>query len=274
MRIVQVSDTHLSVAHGHFARNAELTAACLKELSPDLIVHTGDVSMDGAGDVNDLDLSARWSAELPAEMLAVPGNHDVGDHSLIRPDQPVTTERLAAWRRIVGADRWFRDIGDWRLVGINSMLLGTGHRDEAEQFEWLAAALQTSRPVALFMHKPMCIDSLAEGPRGYWTVTPQPRARLRQLLQSADVRLIASGHLHIQRLAQIEGVAHVWGPAASFVVGSSQEELGGERRLGLVEHTFTADAVRSRFLRPEGLEDLLIDPVQHVIYPPYQNAAS
>jgi len=30
---------------------------------------------------------------------------------------------------------------------------------------------------------------------------------------------------------------------------------------------FDGDSVTSRFIRPDGLEDLLIDPVQHVIYP-------
>ena len=63
-------------------------------------------------------------------------------------------------------------------------------------------------------------------------------------------------------------VNHVWGPAASFVVGASQEDLGGERRLGVIEHVFTSTGVTSTFIRPEGLEDLLIEPVQHILYPP------
>jgi alkaline phosphatase D len=147
------------------------------------------------------------------------------------------------------------------------MLLGTGHMEEQRQFEWLAPLLATDRSIAVFMHKPLCVADPDEPACGYWTVAPQPRRMLLELLDEAPVRLVATGHLHIHREARIAGISHLWGPAASFVCGSSQEDLGGERRLGLIEHIFSKDGVTSRFVRAGGLEDLLIEPVQHVIYP-------
>jgi len=122
-------------------------------------------------------------------------------------------------------------------------------------------------PIALFMHKPLCIDDVSEGARGYWTVAPEPRHRLLALVAAAPVRMIATGHLHIHRQAEIGGIDHVWGPAASFVCGDSQEDLGGARRLGIIEHVFSADGVASHFLRTEDLEELQIEPVLERIYP-------
>jgi len=267
MRIIQISDTHLSATHAHFAANTTAFRAWLAAQQADLIVHTGDLAMDGAADPADLAMAAAWNTGLGIPVVSVPGNHDVGDAATIRPDQAVDDDRLAAWRAHLGADRWSVDRDGWRLIGLNAMLLGTGHAEEEAQFDWLAQALVGAGPIALFLHKPLFIDAPDEGPRGYWTVTPEPRRRLLGLLAGSRVRLIGSGHLHIHRHLHVDGIDHVWGPAASFVCGDSQEDLGGARRLGAVVHTFGADRVESHFVRPVGLEDLTIEPVQRIIYP-------
>ena len=267
MRIIQISDTHLSATHAHFAANTAAVRTWLLAQQPDLIVHTGDLAMDGAADPADLALAAAWNAGFAVPVLSVPGNHDVGDSAAIRPDQAVDDARLATWRAHLGADRWSVDRDGWRLIGLNAMLLGTGHAEEEAQFDWLAEGLRGAGPVALFLHKPLFIDAPDEGPRGYWTVPPEPRRRLLGLLAGTQVRLIGSGHLHIHRQLHLDGIDHVWGPAASFVCGASQEELGGVRRLGVLVHEFDADRVASRMVRPVGLDDLTIDPVQRIIYP-------
>jgi 3',5'-cyclic AMP phosphodiesterase CpdA len=268
MRLIQLSDTHVSARHRMFEPNIEATAAWLRANAPELIVHTGDMAMDGAGDAADLDAAAAWHARLGAPVRAVPGNHDVGDVAAIKPEQVVNDERLAAWRNRMGPDFWAEDRGGWRLVGLDAMLLGTGHAAEERQFAWLAEVLATHAPVAVFLHKPLFIDHPDEGPRGYWTVTPGPRRRLLDLLAGARVRLIASGHLHIHRDVVIDGVRHVWGPSSAFVCGESQEpELGGSRMLGVVEHIFEGAEVTSRFIRPGDLADHLIEPHLDTLYP-------
>ena len=266
MRIIQISDTHHSVDHEHFAHNTRAMAKHLSGQEADLIIHTGDLSMDGAVHTRDLELARSWNDTLPAPVLSVPGNHDVGDLAANRPEQPVTDARLAAWREIIGPDWWVREQGGWRLIGLNAMLSGTGHSEEDVQNEWLASALDTTSPIAIFLHKPLCIDALSEAPRGYWTVPPEPRARIVALMRGKPIKMISSGHLHIMRQKTIEEVDHVWAPASSFVVGAMQEDLGGERVLGYVEHIFDKNHVTSRFVRPEGLEDLPLDPVHDDIY--------
>ena len=79
MRIIQVSDTHLSVSHQHFSKNNRIVSQWLSEQKADLIVHTGDLGMDSAGTLEDLQLGSDWLAGFAAEIVCVPGNHDVGD---------------------------------------------------------------------------------------------------------------------------------------------------------------------------------------------------
>ena len=78
MRLIQISDTHISTTHRHFVNNTDRVQADLQETKPDLIVHTGDVSMDGAAHRHDLEQARRWNLALPAEVFSIPGNHDVG----------------------------------------------------------------------------------------------------------------------------------------------------------------------------------------------------
>jgi 3',5'-cyclic AMP phosphodiesterase CpdA len=74
-RIVQISDTHLSPGKSHFASNWAPVAAFVREQRPDIVVHTGDVTVDGADVEADFAHCASLFAELDAPVHAVPGNH-------------------------------------------------------------------------------------------------------------------------------------------------------------------------------------------------------
>lgn len=267
MRLIQISDTHVSANHRFFAENLEATTKWLRSQQAPFFVHTGDLGMDAAGQEVDLQASRDWLAGLGAPTLCVPGNHDVGDRSEINPRQPVNDDRLRLWRDAIGPDRWVVDREGWRLIGLNAMLLGTGHKEEDIQYAWFDEALATELPVAIFLHKPLFIETPDEAQRGYWPVAPQPRRRLLASMRRARVKLVASGHLHMHRQQTVDGISYVWCPASSFVCGESQEELGGERRLGAVVHDFGAETVTSTFFRPEGLDDLKIEPVARILFP-------
>lgn len=267
MRLIQISDTHVSASHQFFRSNLAATATWLRSQQATLFVHTGDLGMDSAGQEVDLYASRDWLAGLGAPFHCVPGNHDVGDRIEINPRQPVNDARLQRWRDAIGPDRWLMDQQGWRLIGLNAMLLGTDQAEEQAQYSWFDKALETDLPVAVFLHKPLFIDDPDEAPRGYWSVAPQPRQRVMASMRRARVKMVASGHLHLHRQQVVDGISYVWCPASSFVCGESQEELGGERRLGAVVHQFGVDAVESQFLRPEGLDDLKIEPVQQILYP-------
>lgn len=143
IRIVQVSDTHVSRKRAYFVDNWDVFAGEMSRTRPDLIVHSGDVAFDGAADEDDLAFARSEMDRLTAPWLAIPGNHDTGESPLaIRLRQPINSERIERWQRHYGPSRWCRDLGAWRLIGIDSALLGSGHPDEDQQNEFLERSVR------------------------------------------------------------------------------------------------------------------------------------
>src|SRR5262245_47767077 len=120
MRIVQISDTHLSPDKPLYVENWAPLAAWIADQHPDLVIHTGDVTADGAGVEADLSFSAQLMDELGIRWRAVPGNHDVGDPR--DADQPVHARRPSAWQRHFGPDRWVEDIAEGAQHGASFSL--------------------------------------------------------------------------------------------------------------------------------------------------------
>jgi 3',5'-cyclic AMP phosphodiesterase CpdA len=151
LRLIQISDTHLSPAKPHFAANWAPLAAWIADERPDLVIHTGDVSIDGADSDDDLRHCAGLMRRLGVPFRAVPGNHDVGDSR--HRHRPVDARRLLRWRRHFGADRWVEDVEGWRLIGIDALLFGSGGPEEHEQLAWLEDSMNDAegRRLAWFL---------------------------------------------------------------------------------------------------------------------------
>lgn len=268
-RILQISDTHLSRVKPQFASNWAPLADWVREQRADLIIHTGDLTVDGADSEVDMLDGAELMRSLPAPVLAVPGNHDVGEAG--NRHQPVDAGRLARWRRHFGHDWWFRDVEGWRLVGIDSMLFGSGGDEEARQFDWLERSLRDAgdRRIAWFTHRPLFIESPDEGDTGYWSVKPKPRAALLELVARHRVALVATGHLHKWNDRTVAGCRYVWGPSSGFLVGPNcQPDFPGEKRLGAAVYEFARADVEVTMVDVPGLTRLWIDDVLHDVYPP------
>lgn len=266
MRIVQITDTHLSPIKTHFNPNWEPLVAWVEQQKPDLIIHTGDLAVDGADIEADLEFCRSCFEQLSAPVLSVPGNHDIGH--LPESHQPVNAERLARWQRHIGPDRWAKDLGDWLIVGLNSLIIGTGSEQEEDQFQWLENVLESAdgKPVAVFAHKPLFVDDPEEGDSGYWGIRPAARQRLYDLFAQYNVQLHASGHLHRAWKGEAFGTRYVWGPAAAFIVGAMERDLPGERILGAVVHEL-GEAATSAIVRIDELTPYVIDDVVHEVYP-------
>lgn len=271
MRIVQISDTHLSPGKPHFADNWPPLAAWITKQRPDLVIHTGDVTVDGAEVEADLVYSAELINKLGVRWRAVPGNHDVGDAR--HAQQPVNAERLATWRRHFGPDRWVEDVDTgergWRLIGLDAMLIDSGEAEEAEQAEWLDHLLREAggRRIVWFLHRPLFLDGPEEGDTGYWSIKPQPRARLMALVRRYRVALVASGHLHKARDFQHDGTRYIWSPASSFLVGAAQPEMPGEKRLGAVLYDLDNPIFTAEIANVPGLTEHWRGDVIHEVYP-------
>lgn len=268
MKIIQISDTHLSHGKQHFADNWPPLAAWIAVQHPDLVIHTGDVTIDGADVEDDLRHAAELMRSLGVPLRAVPGNHDVGDAR--HPRQPVTDERLARWRAYFGLDRWVEDVEGFRLIGFDAMLLGSGNREEAVQAAWLDTVMEDAagRQIAWFLHRPLFLDSPEEPDIGYWSVKPQPRARLMELVRRHSVTLVASGHLHKAHQIVRDGTHYVWAPASSFLVGPEiQPPMPGEKRLGAVLYEVDRTALEPCIVDVPGLAPYWIDDVIDEVYP-------
>ncbi|MBB6262234.1 3',5'-cyclic AMP phosphodiesterase CpdA [Paenochrobactrum gallinarii] len=266
MRIIQITDTHLSPDKSHFNSNWEPLLRWIEDQKPDLIVHTGDLTVDGADMDADLSFSAELHRQLPCPVLSVPGNHDVGHLPDTR--QPVNAERMARWHKHIGPDYWAENLGDWLIIGLNSLIIGAESSEEYEQFRWLEATLKAAqgRPIAVFAHKPLFVDETDEGDTGYWGVPPVPRQRLFELFKTYNVKLHASGHLHRAWMGEAFGTSYVWAPAAAFIVGPMERDLPGERILGAAIHNL-GETVQSEIVRLNELTPYVIDDVIHEVYP-------
>ena len=251
--IVQVSDTHLSRTHGYFHDNWLAFLAEMEALQPDLVVHSGDLSFNTPDVAEDLDFSRAQMDRLTCPWLAIPGNHDVGEpgeHP--RLGQPITNELLAQWARCFGADRFCRDLGRWRLIGINSELLGTGFREEQAQEAFLREALETAgdRCVGLFLHKPLFLADPGEfGQRGS-CVFPEPRARLLEYFKTARVRFVASGHLHGYHQSRLDEIEIVWCPTTAFINPFLEWPVEVLNRAGYLEWRFEGEDYEHRLVEP------------------------
>jgi 3',5'-cyclic AMP phosphodiesterase CpdA len=272
MRIIQISDTHLSPGKAHFTDNWAPLARWIGSQRPDLVIHTGDVTVDGAEIEEDLAYSAELLDGLGVRWRAVPGNHDVGDARHAR--QPVNEARLATWRRHFGADRWVEDVDGgergWRLIGLDAMLIDSGEPEEAEQSIWLEQVMAEAagRRIAWFLHRPLFLDSPEEGDTGYWSIKPEPRAFLMALVRRHRVALVASGHLHKAYDFEYQGTRYVWSPASSFLVGAPiQPEMPGEKRLGAVLYDFHNPTFTAAITEVPGLTQHWIEKVMHEVYP-------
>src|SRR5262249_56085359 len=140
MRIALVSDTHLAARAAVCLDNWRVVRAWIQRASPDLVVHLGDITVDGASDAVELRDAVDAFAGLDVPLRFLPGNHDIGDNPIapdVPPAHPLDLARLEEYRTLFGSDRWSLHASDWQLIGLNAQLLGTGTAEEEQQFVWL-----------------------------------------------------------------------------------------------------------------------------------------
>lgn len=260
-RIVVLSDIHLSPTHGFFWENWRLAREFANAANADAVILNGDLAINGPDSDAEIVFAANALAGLRGRVMTLPGNHDVGDEPPGQdPDQIINADRLARWDRSFAGDRWVLDEGGWRLVGVNAQLFGSSLEREQAQDQWLDEQLSAAgRPTALFLHKPLFVESPADDGAGPSCMVPSARARLLDRLDRSDVRLIVSGHLHQHRDRIIGGRRHLWVPAVAF---AGAPHYGGDGRCGLTVLDFSEDSVEVTIERPHGLVSHDLDAIK------------
>ncbi len=264
MRLVLVSDTHLSPAAPEADANWDEVVRYVDDTAPDAVVHLGDLSMNGGGDVDDLRHARRQLDRLGVAWYAVPGNHDVGDNPWAESTEAtVDLLRVERWVDVVGADRWSLSIDGWTLIGINAQVLGSGLDAETTQWEWLEAHIAEANgtgPVALITHKPITApqQELDAAPP-YRFVPPPARQRLAGLLHGCRLELVVSGHVHQFRTLEVDDVTHLWTPTTWAVLPDEIQPTLGAKRCGIVTLELDGDGrVVARLVEPAGLSQLTL----------------
>jgi 3',5'-cyclic AMP phosphodiesterase CpdA len=268
-RLTQISDTHLTRNFAVLTANFHRVGEHIDANRPDLVINTGDVSWDGPSSRADMEFALALHAALPVDCRYLPGNHDIGDNPTAvgsAPSCPATEERREAFVSVFGEDRWQFEAAGWRFIGLNSLIMNTGILSELEQEEWLTLQLAGAnrKPVALFLHKPLFLNT-PEDPEEVATAirfVPQPvRARLAALLGKSNVRLVASGHVHQRRDFTYAHARHIWAPSAGFIVPDRMQDVIGVKETGLVEYRFRPDSFEVRHVRAPGQIDISLDDI-------------
>jgi 3',5'-cyclic AMP phosphodiesterase CpdA len=253
LRIIVLSDLHLSPTHGFFWQNWCVARDFANAARVEAVIVNGDLTINGAVDDTEVAFAAAALKRLRAPLLALPGNHDVGDEPPGQdPAQIINVERLARWDRVFTIDRWAREAGNWILIGLNAQLFGSELERELEQSRWLDRQLMAAgrRPIALFLHKPLFVEHPGEDQATASCIVPAARAGLLARLGHGNVQLVVSGHLHEHRERISDGTRHVWAPAVAF---AAPKPHGGDGTCGLITIQFSADAFEIMVEKPAGL---------------------
>jgi len=229
-RIAQISDTHLSDEKPFFVDNFVRIGAALRADQPDLVLNSGDITLDGASTESDLAAARVLHDAIGLPVRFLPGNHDLGDcqDAPSHGEGAIDAGRRARYVAHFGNDWWTLDVPGWRLLGINAQLLGSdlavAHAQDAEIAE--AAASLGDRRLALFLHKPLFDRDAGETEITGRFVNPAPRslaacragwrrARPGGLWSRPSVSQHRDGG-HAPRLGDVDGLCYYRTPAAAL----------------------------------------------------------
>ncbi|MEU6348629.1 metallophosphoesterase [Streptomyces sp. NPDC047072] len=217
MRILHLSDTHLertdtpNRAGVNATESLRLMLAELRHLTAvDAVVVTGDLANDGAVEAYTAvrDLIGDFARRLDAPAFYTTGNHDerIAFGKVLgsgHADPVEVLETPAGERAAVSV------VGGRRLVTLDSLVPGKVYgRLSAEQLDWLRGVLSTpfERGTILAFHHPPVHVELSSTQRVFGLRDPQD---LAAVIRDTDVRLILTGHYHLQLFGMLESVP-VW----------------------------------------------------------------
>jgi 3',5'-cyclic-AMP phosphodiesterase len=273
--VLVVSDTHLSARAPESGENWNAVVRYAQESQPDLVVHLGDMTLDGAHSRAELSRAAPLLDAVGIDWRAVPGNHDIGDNPQAgeQVGESVNEARRQHWIESIGADWWSVRLDAWTLIGINAQLFGSGLEAEEDQWAWLERsllALGVGESAALFLHKPLAASEAERTLAPSYRFVPRDAsARLQRLLDERDTPVVFSGHVHQFRDLDVAGRRHVWAPTTWAVLPDTKQPSYGSKRCGVVALELSgAGTVHAALVEPLGmiqhtLDVDIVNPYQH-----------
>jgi 3',5'-cyclic AMP phosphodiesterase CpdA len=264
-QVLVVSDTHLSARTPDAVTNWSAIVDHVAASPPDLVLHLGDLALDGPHAEGDLEFARAQLDRLAVPWLAVPGNHDIGDNpSPVTPAAAlIDGEGIDRWVDVIGNDRWSIEIGGWKVVAVNAQLFGSGLPGENDQWAWLEAELQGSSgrlPVVFVTHKPLTAADDAElaAAPPYRFAPIEAQRRLAGLLGQVKLGLVLSGHVHQYRVLHHRGIPHVWAPTTWAVLPDESQTRYGDKRCGAVALELGGPSLQYELVEPQGIRQLVM----------------
>lgn len=251
MKLVQISDTHISHHGGITNDNFERIARFVNEdLRPDLVVISGDINLLSPDDAADRRTAKEMFAQLAAPTRVLAGNHDVGEPGAAPwAGFSATSERVTAFTTVFGPGHWVEICGDYAVLGLNSEILSTGLPEEQAQWDWLATVPEqvAGRAALVFCHKPFW-SPMPEVTEHAMAIPDDARERLLAILDDVNVLAYGSGHLHHYATDQHDAAVTVSAPSTAFVVRGHDALVGpGLNQLGVVEYRCSDGTVEPYF---------------------------
>jgi 3',5'-cyclic-AMP phosphodiesterase len=258
-RIAHISDTHLSGTKPYFAANFLKVVNQISSGGADLVLNSGDMSLDGSAQENDPIEARHLHDTLALPLRFIPGNHDIGESQDAPGSRGLPILSAATRRRYLrhfGADYWCLHVPGWRLLAINDVLLGSDLAAADEQIRFVREVVSTAgqAALALFTHRPLFHLAPDEQEVTGRFVNPQPRAMLLAALGAAKPALIGSGHVHQFVSHDRWGSHHIWAPSTGFILPDASQPHYGLKQTGYVEHVLKPDGSHfSRLIKIRGL---------------------
>lgn len=200
LRLVHITDLHLfgTAFNPRLAERFEklLEAAESRSPRPDVVVVTGDIGHYGRRAEQQYFADTAGRSTLP--VVAIPGNHDFKEGNIVHYLNIVTPHLDHVTR-----------LGPYVLVGLNT---GPGKFDESHdgpwgesvglersQVDWLSGVTAAADQVeAVMTHNPPYSV--------YWSVIGNNRKHFMRICKRNNVRVILSGHTHVNEVYDREGV--------------------------------------------------------------------
>lgn len=188
----------------------------INQLHPDFVVITGDLVHNGkdAAEIAEFKrITTQISSEIP--VYYTPGNHDLG--------QEPTRESIRTFRKNYGYDRFsFKHKGSL-IIGFNSSLIKNDLPQlENQQLDWLEKQFRKGKKadhIILFCHYPFFIQS-ADEPEGYSNIGLEKREKYIRLFKRNGVDAVFSGHLHRNKVNNIDGIQWITTSAVGKPLGN------------------------------------------------------
>ncbi len=191
----------------------------LEQLDLNFLLIPGDLTQHGEPE------NHRWLADrlskLPYPAYVIPGNHDLVEQ--VATDRAIGADEFAGYYQKFGydADRLYYSqvlLPGVRLIGLNSIFfddqgkqISMGRIDD-EQLNWLRKTLAAAaEEMVLVMVHHNVIEHLPGqmlSPMGRRYML-QNASELLDILQKSGVQLLFTGHLHIQDIAQYQGISEI-----------------------------------------------------------------